>query len=347
MLSRQMHLEKRRAGFLFLFFNPSPSRPDINILSLLVLVFGPRVARVEHKRSSMLPDRRGNYAEQLCFQDPRGHEVGEGWGVKDPWLGCEPTSARVSIRRTRERRQWRRAGETKVRLILRAPPPASAPRTGSIISALIVNGFQLRPTGVNMIACCLPFLASLYGSQLRASGGGWAVDAANGPPLLPLYSHYWRIWVVKWDHKWLLCRPRLCDKTLWARTRWIVRVRAGGLSVTLTPVLSLPTFLLLLFSSRLRSRVLPCLPCLRQPSISSVLPSAASRSLGSPPSRSSSQFLSPHITFYFTPLLSASRVSPCGYQHGQAGHELSRAPLSLPDHLSQIDVPYKNPLCPL
>lgn len=120
---------------------------------------------------------------------------------------------------------------------------------------------------------------------------------------------------------------------------------AGWPSATLTRVLSLPTFLP--SSSHLqphRAPVSPVSPALPQPSVSSVLPSTA---LVPPPHRSPSQFLSPHITFYFTPLLSTSRVSPCGYQHGQAGHEPSRAPLSHPDHLSQIDVPYKNPLCPL
>lgn len=37
--------------------------------------------------------------------------------------------------------------------------------------------------------------------------------------LLPLCSHYWGIWVVKWDHNWLLCHYWLCYKTLWARTQ--------------------------------------------------------------------------------------------------------------------------------
>lgn len=36
---------------------------------------------------------------------------------------------------------------------------------------------------------------------------------------LPLCSHYWGIWVVKWDHNWLLCHHWLCYKTLWARTQ--------------------------------------------------------------------------------------------------------------------------------
>lgn len=45
-------------------------------------------------------------------------------------------------------------------------------RTTSIIHALIVNGFQLRLTGVNMIAGCLPSLASFHGSQLYMSSDG-------------------------------------------------------------------------------------------------------------------------------------------------------------------------------
>lgn len=45
-------------------------------------------------------------------------------------------------------------------------------RTTSIIRALIVNGFQLRLTGVNMIAGCLPSLASFQGSQLCMSSDG-------------------------------------------------------------------------------------------------------------------------------------------------------------------------------
>lgn len=45
-------------------------------------------------------------------------------------------------------------------------------RTTSIIHALIVNGFQLRLTGVNMIAGCLPSLASFQGSQLCMSSDG-------------------------------------------------------------------------------------------------------------------------------------------------------------------------------
>lgn len=53
-------------------------------------------------------------------------------------------------------------------------------RTPSIIRALIVNGFQLQLTGVNMIAGCLPSLASFHGSQLCMSSDGWALDAANG-----------------------------------------------------------------------------------------------------------------------------------------------------------------------
>ena len=47
-------------------------------------------------------------------------------------------------------------------------------------SALIVNGFQLGLTGVNMIACCLPFLASYHGSQLCMSSCRGELDTANG-----------------------------------------------------------------------------------------------------------------------------------------------------------------------
>lgn len=50
--------------------------------------------------------------------------------------------------------------------------PVSVSGPALSFSALIVNGFQLRLTGVNMIACCLPFLASLRGSQLCMSSGG-------------------------------------------------------------------------------------------------------------------------------------------------------------------------------
>lgn len=50
--------------------------------------------------------------------------------------------------------------------------PVSASGPALSFSALIVNGFQLRLTGVNMIACCLPFLASLRESQLCMSSGG-------------------------------------------------------------------------------------------------------------------------------------------------------------------------------
>lgn len=145
----------------------------MNILSLLVLVFGRRVARVEHKRSSTPPDRRGNYAEQLCFQDPRGHEVGGGVGSERPLIRMRTHVCTRVATQDKRAAPVAAGGRNKSEAhLVRTPPPASAPRTGSIISPLIVNGFQLRPTGVNMIACCLPFLASLYGSQLRASGGG-------------------------------------------------------------------------------------------------------------------------------------------------------------------------------
>lgn len=59
------------------------------------------------------------------------------------------------------------------------------------------------------------------------------------------------------------------------------------------------------------------------------------------PFRLSSQFLSSHITFYFTPLLSTFHVLPCSYQHRQAGREQSLSPPSLQDHLREIDISYK------
>lgn len=48
-----------------------------------------------------------------------------------------------------------------------------------LLSLLIVNGFQLGFAGVNMIACCLPFLASFHESQLCMSSSGWLLDTAN------------------------------------------------------------------------------------------------------------------------------------------------------------------------
>lgn len=217
MLSRQMHLEKRR----FLFLTPPLPSLDLNIVLVVALALSLHVFTANHRWCWMLPDWRGRLRCAAVFSRRTWTQVRKRRRVKRPLIRM-PTNDFAHVDTQGERAPpVTAAGETKVRLILWASP-ASAPRTGSIIAALIVNGFQLRPTGVNMIACCLPFLASLHGSQLRASGSGWAVDAANGPLLLPLYSHYWRIWVVKWDHKWLLCRPRLCDKTLWARTAWIV-----------------------------------------------------------------------------------------------------------------------------
>lgn len=49
-------------------------------------------------------------------------------------------------------------------------------------SALIVNGFQLGLTEVNMIACCLPFLASYTMEANYAVEENWTLlmDTANG-----------------------------------------------------------------------------------------------------------------------------------------------------------------------
>lgn len=295
----------------------------------------------------MLPDWGGDCAELPCFPRP----TGRGRRAKRP-----PIRMRThDFTHVDKQDEWAApvaaAGETKVRLIswgiLRACTLDSAPSS----RRWLLTDFNYDPQELIWLLAVYPFLLP----STEANYARVAVDERWTPLMALRFSLC--IHITEGYGLWNEITSDYCAVRDCAIKHYGPEQReqcesgpSGRLLVCYFNTLSfhfLPSFSFFFFPPPSASRV-PVSPVPPAPLrlLRSCLPRPCAPP-GSPPSRSSSQFLSPHITFYFTPLLSASRVSPCGYQHGQAGHEPSRAPLSLPDHLSQIDVPYKNPLCPL